>query len=376
MAPRTRKVSATPSSGQNTKKDDNSILKSTKSSESKISKKPVVAKTDSQLVRSSPRVRKQPSRLIDDESLISGQSSTPKSTGPKSSTPKSGAKRIQNLISSPSTAVKRKLNLTDSVIEEKDILTVKNSEELISLINNLVHTKQDSIFENYKLKVQKQLDNDHELIKQLNQDLSDKQNIVDNLLNDIEELKSKLSVNGNNKNDINNNSNNHSKIELDSEREFDSIYQSPIRIKKNKPVDLINQKAIQKEFEDIGFTLDMVELLTGLRIINFTEDDEKFYFEVKQSSSNSSDVVYITYKLVISKTFESTAEIDYEPTFLEALEDEYEEDDENELSAVENAKYLKTILPDYLCENLSFPYSTLSQFYSKVSRALHKRSKA
>ncbi|CQB90078.1 Chromosome segregation protein Csm1/Pcs1 [Chlamydia trachomatis] len=70
------------------------------------------------------------------------------------------------------------------------------------------------------------------------------------------------------------------------------------------------------------------------------------------------------YQLVLAS--QPSPEINYIPTFLDALEGEEVED-------YENAKILQKILPDYLCENLSFPFDTLAQFYGKVNRALNKK---
>ncbi|KAK6461354.1 chromosome segregation protein Csm1/Pcs1-domain-containing protein [Scheffersomyces coipomensis] len=305
-----------------------------------------------------PGSGKSPVRLVQEVQNIK-TSSTPKST-PKSTPHKNKI----SLIASPSSVVKKKF--TSSIISEEDVLESNRNHDLVEFINSLVNTKRDDLFTNYQAKAQSQIKNDHELIKQLNEEVSEKQSTIDKLLNEIEQLK--LSENKPIPNP---------KLE---QVVNDVEYLSPIRSRKHKIVDMIDQQSIKKEFEDIGFTLDMLELLTGLRIVNFTEDDDKYYFDVKQTTSNSSDVVYISYRLIVSKTFESTAEIEYIPTFLEDLdseEDEYADDDDDNvrLGANENARYLKKMLPDYLCENLSFPYNTLSQFYAKVNRALHKGSK-
>lgn len=152
----------------------------------------------------------------------------------------------------------------------------------------------------------------------------------------------------------------------------DLTFQSPIRKKRKTDSNAISQHQMTKELENIGFTLDMLELLTGVRVLNFQEDDHRYYFDVKQLSGDH----HINYRLVVSKTFETTAEIHYVPTFLEALEEGYEPDPDESMvlsEIVANAQHLKNLLPDYLCENLSFPYNTLAQFYGKVSRALGKR---
>lgn len=264
-------------------------------------------------------------------------------------------KRAEPKLLTPSkrTPVKR---LDHPIVTEQDILAAHNNQQLVEFINSLTNTKQDQIFSKYQQKVQQQLDSDHELITSLSDQVSEKQTTIDHLLEEIRQLKAAAS-----------------KPNLLYQPK-DIIYESPIRKKKspNGPAHLIGQDDLSRELENIGFTLDMVELLTGVRVTNFHEDDDQFYFEIKQKSV--SDLAFINYRLEISKSFEATAEISYVPTFLDALEKGYKvEDDSDEIHPIENARYLKSILPEYLCESLSFPYNTLAQFYGKISRALNKR---
>jgi Uncharacterized conserved protein len=262
-----------------------------------------------------------------------------------------------------------RLKSAHPIITEQDIIESSSSQDLVELINSLTNTKQDEIFTKYRTKVQQELDNDHSVIEELTKTLQEKQSRIDQL-----------------------------ERELESKRgDVYDVYESPIRKKKNidlstnlisrtisdlksgnlsvnisvsspsfksLPYNLISHDQLSKELENIGFTLDMVELLTGLRIINFQEDDASFYFDVKQSNSS----IFINYRLIISKSFASTAEISYVPTFLEEM------DGEVDVEEVDNSRHLKAILPEYLCENLSFPYNTLGQFYGKVSRALSKHA--
>ncbi|EAZ62977.1 CSM1-like protein [Scheffersomyces stipitis CBS 6054] len=311
-----------------------------------------------------PRVRKVSAKVL--ESMTDVSASTPSMKKKNPSSP-STSKRSSSSSSAAVSALSKKLKASNPIITEQDIVSAENGQELIELINGLVNTKQDETFAKYKSKVQNQLNNDHQVIQELNADLLQRQETINGLLQEIKQLKNEVRTYSS--------SNSASMTvdgSLDESKEF--VYESPIRKKINKKIKnsdtLISQDQLSKELENIGFTLDMLELLTGLRIVNFEEDESKYFFDVKQSGSNGQDEIYINYQLVISKSFATTAEINYIPTFLEALENDDEDQEQ-----VDNANLLKEILPDYLCENLSFPYDTLSQFYSKVNRAVNKRTK-
>lgn len=143
------------------------------------------------------------------------------------------------------------------------------------------------------------------------------------------------------------------------------LYKLPIRSNSASTL-MISLDDLAQEMKTIGVTLDMLELLTGVRIVNYEEDKEKFHFDVKQSSTNSEDdssTITVEYKLVIKKQFELSADVNYIPTFLKKVP-----------SSVKNR--LIENLPDYLQGSLVFPYNTLSQFYAKMNRALNKSTKS
>lgn len=256
-----------------------------------------------------------------------------------------------------------------TVITEKDIFNASTStQELVLLINTLTSTSQDKLFEDYRAKTQTQLDESYRIIEELNQEIAAKNEIIERLK---VSSSSKVALNVD-------------QTPSKQPQSSQNLYKSPIRRKKTTDVaDLITQDQLSKELDTIGITLDMLELLTGLRITNYEEDDNKFYFDILQSSTaESSDEkkkkngasappapasgnsLTIVYRLVISKDFDSTAEINYVPTFLKEGGDD------------DHIERLKDILPEYFCDNLSFPYNTLSQFYTKINRALNKGVKA
>ncbi|EGW33657.1 uncharacterized protein SPAPADRAFT_133618 [Spathaspora passalidarum NRRL Y-27907] len=258
---------------------------------------------------------------------------------PDDDTPSATPNKKKPASNTPSRPSSKRAKGPISIITEQDILTTTDSEDLIELINDLTNTKQDEIFTKYQTKMQSQLENDHMLIQELQLELRRKNDTIDKLLDEISQLKQSQSG------------------------EAELTFESPIR--KRQPM---NDITLTKELENISITLDMIELLAGVRVVNFQEDDSMLYFDVKQSSPP----LFITYQLIISKEFEATAQVNYVPTFLDALENEFDHGDD-EVDIVENARFLKRILPDYLCEKLLFPIDTLAQFYSKVGRALHKK---
>lgn len=272
----------------------------------------------------------------------------------------------ESLTSTPVPSANTILSTNKSTnITEQDILSAQNNNDLMKIIHTLTNTKQDEIFTNYKKKSEVQLQQKNQLINDMQQELNNKQKIIDKLLEEKSDnglLQTPMKK---------------------ARSEPQNMYVSPIRRKKTakQEQEVINQDQLSKELETIGITLDMLELLTGLRIINYEEDDAKFHFDLKQTSTNASGTeLTIDYRLIISKEFTSTAEINYVPTFLNELEDNDSESDDIDvddetMDSKRNAKMLLDLLPDYFCDNLTFPYNTLSQFYTKMNRALNKGAK-
>ena len=273
----------------------------------------------------------------------------------------------ESLTSTPVPSATTILSTNKSTnITEQDILSAQNNNDLMKIIHTLTNTKQDEIFTNYKKKSEVQLQQKNQLINDMQQELNNKQKIIDKLLEEKPDnglLQTPMKK---------------------ARSELQNMYVSPIRRKKTakQEQEVINQDQLSKELETIGITLDRLELLTGLRIINYEEDDAKFHFDLKQTSTNGSGTeLTIDYRLIISKEFTSTAEINYVPTFLNELEDNDSESDEIDvddetMDSKRNAKMLLDLLPDYFCDNLTFPYNTLSQFYTKMNRALNKGAKS
>lgn len=237
-------------------------------------------------------------------------------------------------------------------LTEKDIVLATNSNDLLGYINTLVGSEADAHLNEYKRTAQLQMENDASLIRQLKADLQRKQDLIDTLTKQVLRLQDNGAVS-------------HDAHATPQKRLGGELYQLPIRTSSASTL-MISLEDLALEMKTIGVTLDMLELLTGVRIVNYEEDKEKFHFDVKQSSTNGEDdpsTITVEYKLVIKKQFEQSADVNYVPTFLKQVPSSMK-------------KRLKQNLPDYLQDSLVFPYNTLSQFYAKMNRALNKSAKS
>lgn len=269
------------------------------------------------------------------------------------------------------------------VATEADIIGSKQTGQLMGYINSLMNSDQERIFSSYKKEASVQMEKDAELILQLVEEAQDKDNVIEELQKELQAYRE-----GGVKPEKNATATplkSAKKPDLLYESASTGVYESPIKRKKNSKLNepaLINKDDISQELKTIGITLDMLELLTGLRIVDYDEDRTKFHFDVKQASTVSAEdgaaadvkVITIQYQLVISKKFESTAEVKYVPTFLNHLDASGPQPNADEGLRLTAAK-LNKYLPDYFCDNLTFPYNTLSQFYIKMNKALNKIAK-
>lgn len=233
------------------------------------------------------------------------------------------------------------------VITETDILQAHTTGQLMEFVNSLVHPLGDALLERYKQTTRLQMSTDARLIAELRGKLSTKQETIDALLEQIRRLQNNMDG------DI--------KVASASSstprKTAHPVYELPIR--KRTSSLMIQADDLEQELKTIGVTLDMLELLTGVRIINYEEDKEKLYFDVKQASTNDDSDVSVEYQLIIEKNFQNAADVNYVPVFL------------TDKSLERVIKHL----PDYLRDNLVFPYNTLLQFYAKMNRALNKSAK-
>ncbi|CAK7895887.1 hypothetical protein CAAN1_03S00936 [[Candida] anglica] len=232
------------------------------------------------------------------------------------------------------------------VVSEREILNASSPQEVIELVTKLTSTTQDKIFAEYRAKAEAQLAESNRLVQELTAEVAAKQAVIDSLKNGV--------------------------VQTPGHSQQQNLYISPIRRRKganskqgvvDEKSQLITQEELTKELETIGITLDMLELLTGLRITNYEEDSTRFHFDITQASTtgSSGEELTFSYRLFIAKDFKDTAEISYLPMTS---------------SDNEHIDKLKEVLPEYFWGNLSFPYNTLSQFYTKINRALIKGAKS
>ncbi|KAI5957379.1 CSM1 [Candida jiufengensis] len=203
----------------------------------------------------------------------------------------------------------------------KDTINDTNINNIIDIINENVHTKADTILTKYRDINDQLRENDHLLIQQLQEE--------------NEKLKEKIEDLG-----------------------YINEYKSPIKKY------IIKDSDFEKERENISFSFDLLELMTGVKIINYEENNNEIQCDIIQSSNDKS--IWIEYQLIINKL--DTKQINYIPKFLH----DDQEQQQNETNKL-NLKKLNKILPDYLMEYLSFPGESLAQFYNKVNKALNQK---
>lgn len=247
---------------------------------------------------------------------------------------------------------------TLGTITEDDILSAVSPTEVVKLINSLTTTAQDEIFSRFRTKAEAQAEHNQKLILELTRQLDNLQLEVASKQAEIDQLQ--LAVG------------NQTHIKSNTPIKSNQTFASPIRRKTLgfEDADVGNEipaDQLSRELELVGITLDILELLTGLRVANYEEDATSFYFDITQSSTNAGeeeeeDKLTVEYRLTIRKDTAHAADISYEPIFLDAAD----------AAGKLRARVLTSILPEYFCDNLMFPYNTLAQFYAKMGRALNK----
>lgn len=242
-------------------------------------------------------------------------------------------------------------------VSEEDILSALTSGKLVAYINELLDSEQSRMFEAYREEAKRQMEEDAETIAELQRSLQQKQERIDALHAQLQQAERQLELQLLRVEQLLEQQAGRGELTT-PKRGYSQKYELPIR--KRSPLLLMSQDELQDELKTIGFTMDMLELLTGVRITNYEEDDEKFYFDVKQASTLANDAVptEVRYRLIIQRSFDQGAEVNYQPEF----------DDDSER--------LMAHLPAYLKENLMFPYNTLLQFYGKMNKALNKATRS
>ncbi|WPK27397.1 hypothetical protein PUMCH_004784 [Australozyma saopauloensis] len=247
-------------------------------------------------------------------------------------------------------------------ITEEEIMSIDSLEKLAQIMTRLVYTQQDQAFSEYRDLTRERIAQLEKENKYFQEQLLMKQDTIDTLASQIRELQSsRIGA---------------SRMMSTPQRAHQAAYELPIR--KNKAAAaMIDPKDMEQELKTISFTFDMLELLTGARVINYEEDKEKFYFDIRQTDTGKEPGLphlTIEYRLVIKRQNDLTAEVTYIPLFLKAMKTPTSDPEQKEKN--KHAEQVQEHLPAYLRDNLKFPFNTLLQFSCKLSKALNKSGRS
>lgn len=161
---------------------------------------------------------------------------------------------------------------------------------VVDLINKYVHTNADVIHAKYKEFAEEQMASDHKLIQELQEE----------------------------------------NARLTEELESRSQFSSPVK----------------KQNEDVFYSLDILEIMSGLKVTYFNDNGKELVYEMKSSGKD----LEIHYKLILAK---DGSEVTYIPIF-----------DGNEEAM--------KLLPEYFLDSFSFDFKNLPLFYNKVNKYINK----
>ncbi|GMF06120.1 unnamed protein product [[Candida] boidinii] len=232
---------------------------------------------------------------------------------------------------------------SDSTINQ--LFQKKDLKNLTSILTELTNTKSERMLIEFKKTAEKRFNT------------SDK--LISNLTKEITYLKTQLS---NQKREKSNESAEINKLKSENESLLEKIESlnsnnEVFKIEIEKNLNLNENIIKEKNLNNTKF--EIIELLTGLTCIEFHENQENLSFKLKQTG----DSCILYYQLLISKN--GSSDIVYIPD----LDNTKDIEDSSK-----NKENLKTYLPDYLLDNLTFPANTLNNFFSKLSRSLNKKN--
>ncbi|KAI5961971.1 CSM1 [Candida theae] len=166
----------------------------------------------------------------------------------------------------------------------EDVLTQTDPSSIVDLINQYVHTNADVIHAKYREFAEEQMAADHKLIQELQEE----------------------------------------NARLTEELESRSQFSSPVKKQGN---------------EDVFYSLDILEIMSGLKVTDFSDNEKELVYEMKSSGKE----LEIHYKLILAK---DGSEVTYIPIF-----------DGNEEAM--------KLLPEYFLDSFSFDFRNLPLFYNK-----------
>ncbi|KOH00732.1 Csm1p [Saccharomyces eubayanus] len=120
---------------------------------------------------------------------------------------------------------------------------------------------------------------------------------------------------------------------------------------------------VSQHTENSEIIKDLYEYLCNVRVHKTYEDDSGLWFDISQGTHTegaaADDYSIMDYKLGFVKGQAQITEVIYAPVLKQR--------------STEELYSLQSKLPEYLFETLSFPLSSLNQFYNKIAKCLNKK---
>ncbi|CAI4057474.1 hypothetical protein N7582_000869 [Saccharomyces uvarum] len=135
-----------------------------------------------------------------------------------------------------------------------------------------------------------------------------------------------------------------------------------------KQIDSLNAQVkdletqVSQHTENSEIIKDLYEYLCNVRVHKTYEDDSGLWFDISQGTNTegaADDYSIMDYKLGFVKGQAQITEVIYAPVLKQR--------------STEELYSLQSKLPEYLFETLSFPLSSLNQFYNKIAKCLSKK---
>ncbi|RKP31315.1 hypothetical protein METBISCDRAFT_22491 [Metschnikowia bicuspidata] len=124
-------------------------------------------------------------------------------------------------------------------------------------------------------------------------------------------------------------------------------------------------------------SVDMLQLLTGVRFVKFRQDEHQYYLDAKQTSTENgvdvSNPAAVLYRIVIPKDYEVTDDVLYIPQFIHSLDAKATEEEQK--IRKELATEISELIPEVMCQNMRIPFTKLLQVYDRMALALRKTGK-
>ena len=201
-------------------------------------------------------------------------------------------------------------------------MAITSPAQLVSILNNLVGKTQSELFSHYKKTSKQRISTLENEIQKLKDQLSAKQNTIDTLFHRIHLAKMKHKLH-------------------------------------------------------VLASVDMLQLLTGVRFVKFRQDEHQYYLDAKQTSTENgvdvSNPAAVLYRIVIPIDYEVTDDVLYIPLFIHSLDAKATEEEQK--IRKELATEVSELIPEVMCQNMRIPFTKLLQVYDRMALALRKTGK-